>query len=262
MDPVAINCEAKLVTLSCGDDDDDDDLAWLLAGCQSNGSTEETLKCKQENILHKDDYDCNDVFHIAALTESRRNRLADTNSSNSCGLMALDMPYDHHRPQLEIDREIGAMLRDAGALTSRDLTNRRINPGDDDLTTCRMIGSKSSLLLITTLLAVITYQLPFCAHNSIIELNEQDSIMSSSIVLLFNSIVFVASVVTTIFLQHELPMKWLPQLSLSAMFGSYMCMMKATSPNETLALLLISVPFLLLGAVGKNNSWPFKLKSK
>ncbi|PSS24519.1 Pre-mRNA-splicing factor like [Actinidia chinensis var. chinensis] len=128
-----------------------------------------------------------------------------------------------------------------------------ISPGNS------MMKSRNALLLIATVLATVTFQVPF--HN--LGRTSEDSskagtdglrqseFFTSRTFLFFNSIVFVASVVTSLFLLHEFPMKPLPQISISALFGSYMFSIKATSPNEAMPLLLISILFFLLAAAGK-----------
>ncbi|GFY92921.1 hypothetical protein Acr_08g0013170 [Actinidia rufa] len=122
-----------------------------------------------------------------------------------------------------------------------------------------MMKSRNALLLIATVLATVTFQVPF--HN--LGRTSEDSskagtdglrqseFFTSRTFIFFNSIVFVASVVTSLFLLHEFPMKPLPQISISALFGSYMFSIKATSPNEAMPLLLISILFFLLAATGK-----------
>ncbi|CAL5363210.1 unnamed protein product [Camellia sinensis] len=170
-----------------------------------------------------------------------------------------------------------------------DLVNQRMEHNDDcshrglsnrslDISTIKSImGSRNVLLLIATLLTTITYQVPFhvvgsaskvgYVHNYItgtFQLNKQYSLLSSTF-MLFNSEVFIASVVMTLFLLHEFPFKPWPQISVLALFGSYMCLIKAISPNGTLALLVISIPFLLLVAARKIYgfaSWNLMLSQK
>ncbi|KAI8031282.1 hypothetical protein LOK49_LG01G00185 [Camellia lanceoleosa] len=152
-----------------------------------------------------------------------------------------------------------------------DLVNQRMEHNDDDcshrglsnrssdISTIKSImGSRNVLLLIATLLTTITYQVLFhvlrsaskmgYVHNYItgtFQLNKQYSLLSSTF-MLFNSVVFIASVVMTLFLLHEFPFKPWPQILVLALFGSYMCLIKAISTNGVLTLLVISIPLLLL----------------
>ncbi|KAL7228274.1 hypothetical protein ACSBR2_007061 [Camellia fascicularis] len=219
--------------------------------------------------------------------------LADVNALTS--FKALDIPCDLPNSE-NIDIKFDTIVPEAGAkacdLTNQriehnddyshrglsnmcDLVNQRMEPNDDcshrglsnrssDISTIKSImGSRNVLLLIATLLATITYQVPFhvlgsaskmgYVHNyitSTFQLNKQYSLLSSTF-MLFNSMVFIASVVMTLFLLHEFPFKPWPQISVLALFGSYMCLIKAISTNGALALLVISIPFLLLVAARK-----------
>ncbi|CAL5363215.1 unnamed protein product [Camellia sinensis] len=110
----------------------------------------------------------------------------------------------------------------------------------------RIVGFGNVLLLIATLFATITFQVPFHLLGSTSKEGYiQDSIMSHSLMLL-NSMVFMASVGIIMFLLHEFPLKPWPHISISALFGSYMFSLKAVSPNEGPALFFISIPILLV----------------
>ncbi|KAF5959024.1 hypothetical protein HYC85_000233 [Camellia sinensis] len=145
-----------------------------------------------------------------------------------------------------------------------DCSHRGLSNRSSDISTIKSImGSRNVLLLIATLLTTITYQVPFhilgsaskmgYVHNYItgtFQLNKQYSLLSSTF-MLSNSAVFIASVLMTLFLLHEFPFKPWPQISVLALFGSYMCLIKTISTNGALALLVISIPFLLLVAARK-----------
>ncbi|XP_031120643.1 uncharacterized protein LOC116023774 [Ipomoea triloba] len=69
--------------------------------------------------------------------------------------------------------------------------------------------------------------------------------------VLLNSAGFIASVAVIMSVLHQLPLKPWPQISVCSWFGSYMCLMMKLSPHEALLLLSVSVPLLVLAAMGK-----------
>ncbi|XP_059627816.1 uncharacterized protein LOC132270653 [Cornus florida] len=181
----------------------------------------------------------------------------------------------------DIDVEIEKVLRQAGALRARDLSNHDSDP--DAVCHCREGYPKPSdnpikdivkprkeflcsvlLLLMATLVAKLTYQAAFSlpggtlkggytynyAANGSLQPKKRDLIVTSSFIL-FNSIGFVASVAVIIVLLHEFPMKPWPQICVCTLFGSYVCLIMATSPREALALLFLAIPFLLLASAAK-----------
>ncbi|KAI8032699.1 Ankyrin-1 [Camellia lanceoleosa] len=142
-----------------------------------------------------------------------------------------------------------------------DYSHRGLSNGLSEISTVmRIIGFRNVLLLIATLFATITFQVPFHLLGSTSkDCYIHDSIMSRSLMLL-NSMVFIASVGIIIFLLHEFPLKPWPHISISALFGSYMFSLKAVSPNEGPALFFISIPILLVG-ICRKTLWLFKQKS-
>ncbi|XP_059627822.1 uncharacterized protein LOC132270659 [Cornus florida] len=187
----------------------------------------------------------------------------------------------HDQPNCkDADVEIGKILRQAGALRARDLPNH--NSHHDTVYLCREGCHKPShnpikailklrreymcgvLLLMSALVATMTYRAAFSlrggtlkdgysyhyAANDTIQLKKQDSVVNRSFIL-FNSTGFVASVAVIIFLLHDFPLKPWPQISVSTMFGSYMCLIMAISPQEAFPVLVVAIPFLLLAAAGK-----------
>ncbi|XP_019164569.1 PREDICTED: uncharacterized protein LOC109160782 [Ipomoea nil] len=69
--------------------------------------------------------------------------------------------------------------------------------------------------------------------------------------VVLNSTGFIASVAVIMSVLHHLPLKPWPQISVCSWFGSYMCLMMKLSPHEALLLLCVSVPLLVLAAMGK-----------
>ncbi|CAL5361944.1 unnamed protein product [Camellia sinensis] len=146
---------------------------------------------------------------------------------------------------------------------SRELTTHKMKHNDDYShrglsnglleisTVMRIVGFRNVLLLIATLFATITFQVPFHLLGSTSKDGYiHDSIMSRLLMLL-NSMVFITSVGIIIFLLHEFSLKPWPHISISALFGSYMLSLKAVSPNEGPALFFISIPILLVGICRK-----------
>lgn len=78
-------------------------------------------------------------------------------------------------------------------------------------------------------------------------LTGKDAITSRSIIAM-NSLVFIVSLVTDMFLLHKFTYKWELQMALFALFGAYICLMKVMIPQAALPLFLLSVPFLLFAA--------------
>ncbi|XP_059625300.1 uncharacterized protein LOC132268475 [Cornus florida] len=172
--------------------------------------------------------------------------------------------------------EIEKMLQQAGALRAKELFIH--DSGHDAVCHCREGSHKPSqnvitgqreflccvLLLMAALVAKITYQAAFSfsvgalkegyaynyAANGILQLKKRDSIANRSF-MLFNSSGFVASVAVIISLLHEFPLKPWPQISASTLFGSYMCLVMATSPRDAFVLLFLAIPLITLAAAGK-----------
>ncbi|XP_059627820.1 uncharacterized protein LOC132270657 isoform X2 [Cornus florida] len=189
-----------------------------------------------------------------------------------------------------IDTEIEEMLREAGALSAKDLRNHDndrdavydfdihddavydfgggcAEPSHNSINAIiktKRVYLYGVLLLMASIVAKITYQTAFSvlggtlrerysysyAENGTLQVKNRDSIVTGSF-MLFNSTAFVASVAMIIFLLHEFPLKPWPQITVSTLFGSYMYLIMATSPREALSLLFLASPFLLLAAAGK-----------
>ncbi|KAA8533927.1 hypothetical protein F0562_031444 [Nyssa sinensis] len=239
-------------------------------------------------LVNGKDYGGNTVLHIATSRKQLQtlkvlltynpsiSSVVDVNAMNSGGFTALDildvLPYCG-----KTDMEIDKLLRRAGALRARDMIHhdavyacRRGCHQPSNIDTIKAIIKPRReyacgvLLVIATMLATVTFRAAFSPPggnfkegyvynyhgDGTLQLKRSESIITSSF-LLFNSTGFVASVAIIIFLLHEFPMKPWPQISISTLFGSYMCLIMAISPSKALALLLIALPFLLLAALGK-----------
>ncbi|XP_060186562.1 uncharacterized protein LOC132615980 [Lycium barbarum] len=80
---------------------------------------------------------------------------------------------------------------------------------------------------------------------------ERDSTTITSSFILFNSTGFIASLAIVISILRGFPLKPWPQISVSMLFGSYMCLIMKILPLESWLILFLSVPLLLLAAAGK-----------
>ncbi|CAL5365311.1 unnamed protein product [Camellia sinensis] len=119
---------------------------------------------------------------------------------------------------------------------------------------------RTGLLLIAALTAATTFQVPFHFLGSTSkEGYEQHSIMRS-LIILCNSLVFIASMGVITYLLHEFPLKPLPHSLILALFGCYMLSLNAIIPNGALALFCISIPILLVG-ICREALWLFKPKT-
>ncbi|XP_057497515.1 uncharacterized protein LOC130782272 isoform X2 [Actinidia eriantha] len=201
------------------------------------------------------------VFRIAVAPKSRNLHLLFANLDNpndleTIYLAAVEIPNDP--PQSEkidvkiVERDPRELTNDVDVYDDHDRLPKYIQSDHDSQSGGNsngqlpnissgnsMMKSRNALLLIATVLATLTFQVPF--HN--LGRTSEDSskagtdglrqsdFFTSSTFIFFNSIVFVASVVTSLFLLHEFPMKPLPQISISALFGSYMFSIKANIPQ-------------------------------
>lgn len=123
---------------------------------------------------------------------------------------------------------------------------------DPSLITARKTSTSALLMTIfvlSTFLAGVSFSSSTFKEDY---LNSKDTITSHSIVAI-NSLVFIVSLVTDMFLVHKFSCKWELQIVLFALFGAYICLMKATIPQAALPLFMISFPFLLIAAVG--DAW-------
>lgn len=194
-------------------------------------------------------------------------RWVQVNAKNSGGFTALDILYVLPHTG-KIDLEIEKILQKYGALRTKnnaDCDTHLCMKGLSNVKSTRRSRltrpvSYDVLLLVATLLATITFQAAL-SFPSIVStnigpllgtpyLNRGDSITTRSFVL-FNSIGFIAAVATLIFMLHQFPIKPWPQISVSTLFGSYMCVINIISPREALPLFSLSIPLLLLAAAGK-----------
>ncbi|KAF5959018.1 hypothetical protein HYC85_000227 [Camellia sinensis] len=140
---------------------------------------------------------------------------------------------------------------------SDDYSHRGLSNRSSDISPdmCN-VGFRNVLLLIATLIATITFQVPFHLLGSTSKEGYiQDSITRRWFVL-FSSMVFISSAGVIIFLLHEFPLKPWPHISISALFGSYMLSLKAVSPNEAPALFFVSIPILLVGMWAPTQAQP------
>ncbi|CAK9188032.1 unnamed protein product [Ilex paraguariensis] len=242
------------------------------------------------HLINGKDYDGKTPLHLAIsrkqiqtlkvlLTRNQStSELVDVNATSCGGFTALDI-LDVLEYSQSVDVEVYNILHQAGALRARDLANRDTNQyaAQDDKRKGLKTTDKSSivpsirvanhhmLLLMATMVTTITYQAAlhspdgtFKAHYSYnytsngsnLQLKKQESIITQSF-LLFNSIGFVGSLAVVIFLLHGFPLKPWPQITVSMLFGSYMCCIMSISPNEAWFLLFFAIPFLLLAAAGK-----------
>ncbi|XP_057497883.1 uncharacterized protein LOC130782559 [Actinidia eriantha] len=181
------------------------------------------LSCDQSHVP-------NSLFYTSLkqpLAVLVRSDLADTDKR-------VDIPY--------VDMETEA-TRD------QDSTNKRVDKNyhsrlSKALSDVKIEKSRSALLIVATLLAALTYWVQF-------QINKQDSTMLRYLVF-FNSMVFIVSVGTTLFLLQDLPFKPWPQITMLGLFVSYMLAVKEVSPNEAMPLFLISIVFLLLALICRN----------
>ncbi|THF97766.1 hypothetical protein TEA_025983 [Camellia sinensis var. sinensis] len=119
---------------------------------------------------------------------------------------------------------------------------------------------RTGLLLIAALTAATTFRVPFHFLGSTSkEGYEQHSIMRS-LIILCNSLVFIASMGVITYLLHEFPLKPLPHSLILALFGCYMLSLNAIIPNGALALFCISIPILLVG-ICREALWLCKPKT-
>ncbi|CAN4081032.1 unnamed protein product [Withania somnifera] len=79
---------------------------------------------------------------------------------------------------------------------------------------------------------------------------ERDLTITSSFIL-FNSTGFIVSLAIVISILRGFPLKPWPQISVTMLFGSYMCLIMKILPLESWLVLFLSVPLLLLAAAGK-----------
>ncbi|XAR67999.1 hypothetical protein NMG60_11002970 [Bertholletia excelsa] len=223
-------------------------------------------------LLNLGDYDGNTALHLSCSRKQHqivRALLSSTsvnvNALNSSGITALDIlhvvPYSG-----KLDLEINMILREAGGKRARDLTEMKTKPTDNDfgkgpsdklsdIRTARLTGwCLSLLLLMFTATATITFQAVFHFPAS---RNKQDSILLGSFIC-FNSTTFIVSIAMIIYILHQYPLKPWPQLSISTLYASYMCIIMTKSPNNALLLLLLSIPFLVMAAGGKFLVLPIK----
>ncbi|CAL5363209.1 unnamed protein product [Camellia sinensis] len=230
--------------------------------------------------LNCKDFEGNTALHLSTSASTKQpqtlralliNEWLDAKALNSGGSLTLDIPCDlpnsenMHVKFNKIGPKDGARSCDLINQRSKhndDYSHRRLSNGSSDMSTVKsFIGSRNALLLIAIFFTTTTYQVPFhflspkegYVHNYMtdsFQVNKQYSLFPCTF-LLFNSMVLIASVIMTLFLLHEFPFKPWPQISVSALFGSYMCSIKAISPNGAWALLFISIPFSLLAAAGK-----------
>ncbi|XP_059627052.1 ankyrin repeat-containing protein At2g01680-like [Cornus florida] len=242
-------------------------------------------------LIDEKDFVGNTVLHLATSRKQLQTlkvlltydptirSLVDVNTLNSGSFTALDildvLPYEG-----KIDMEIDKILRRAGALRARDLAKHDTNHDavynsiKDQFhkyshNTIKNIiepprESTNALLLVATMVATITFAALHVLPTSLLkqgyaynydvngfpQLKNQDSIIIGSFILL-NSTGFVASVALIIFLLYEFPLKPWPQISISTLFGSYMCSIMAISPGETMALFFLVIPIFILAAAGK-----------
>ncbi|CAL5322059.1 unnamed protein product [Camellia sinensis] len=156
--------------------------------------------------------------------------------------------------------------------SSRDFAIQIIEPDDDyshrGLLNWLSNGSivepsvqfRTGLLLIATLIAATTFQVPFHFLGNTSKLGyEQHSIMRS-LIISCNSLVFIASVGVITYLLHEFPLKPLPHSLILALFGCYILSLHAIMPNGALVLFFISIPILLVG-ICKEALWLCKPKT-
>lgn len=88
------------------------------------------------------------------------------------------------------------------------------------------VGFTNVLLLVATIIAAITFQVPFHLLGSTVKVDKQDSVMGSSVIFC-NSLMFIASAAVIILLLDEFPFKPLPQISILALFCCYVCTLMA-----------------------------------
>lgn len=79
---------------------------------------------------------------------------------------------------------------------------------------------------------------------------KRDLTITSSFIL-FNSTGFIVSLAIVISILRGFPLKPWPQISVSMLFGSYMCLIMKIFPLESWLVLFLSVPLLLSAAAGK-----------
>ncbi|CAL5365025.1 unnamed protein product [Camellia sinensis] len=230
--------------------------------------------------FRRKDFEGNTALHLSTPANTKQpqtlrvlliNELLDAKALNSGGSVTLDIPCDlpnsenMHVKFSKIGPKDGARACDLTNQRSKhndDYSYRRLSNRSSDMSTVNsIIRSRNALLLIAIFFTAITFQVPFhflgpkegYVHTYMtdsIQVNKQYPLFPCTF-LLFNSMVFIASVIMTLFLLHEFPFKPWPQISVLALFGSYMCSIKAISPNGARALLFISIPFSLLAAAGK-----------
>ena len=134
-------------------------------------------------------------------------------------------------------------------MRDQDSTNKRVDKNyysrlSKALSDVKIEKSRSALLIVATLIAALTYRVQF-------QINKQDSTMLGYLVF-FNSMVFIVSVGTTLFLLQDLPFKPLPQITMLALFASYMLAVKEVSPDEAMPLFFISIVLLVVALICRN----------
>ncbi|CAK9188029.1 unnamed protein product [Ilex paraguariensis] len=186
-------------------------------------------------------------------------KVVDVNAMSSGGFTALDILDVLPRDRI-FDVEIGRILGQAGALRARGLANRDTNQHAALRYKRKIfIARHVVVLLMATLVLITGYQAAFPILNGTLkedyfrnptldgtlQRNKQESF------IMFNSIWFVGSLAVVIFLLRKFPFKPWSQISVSMLFGSYMCCIFSMSPGEAWNLLLLAIPLLLLAAAGK-----------
>ncbi|CAL5363204.1 unnamed protein product [Camellia sinensis] len=119
---------------------------------------------------------------------------------------------------------------------------------------------RTGLLLIAALTAATTFQVPFHFLDSTSKEGYEQHSNMRSLIILCNSLVFIASVGVITYLLHEFPLKPLPHSLILALFGCYMLSLNAIIPNGALALFFISIPILLVG-ICREALWLCKPKT-
>nr|GMD35137.1 serine/threonine-protein kinase TNNI3K-like [Ipomoea batatas] len=113
---------------------------------------------------------------------------------------------------------------------------------------------QQNVILIMAMLTAATTFLAACSFAGVVSQDSETTRDYSSLAgpfVLLNSAGFIASVAVIMSVLHQLPLKPWPQISVCSWFGSYMCLMMKLSPHEALLLLCVSVPLLMLTAMGK-----------
>ncbi|CAN4090459.1 unnamed protein product [Withania somnifera] len=211
---------------------------------------------------------------MASVGDQEVTRFSDISSFRSCTVKTLknlrDLPLFSYRNTRENETP-----KQAGVGKFKDLKKNDFNccavhasrneKGRSHLSTnaALKVNREYVLLPAATLLAIVMFTAACRFPRFITKANyiynydtsrivqEKRDLSITSSFILFNSTGFILSLAIVISILRSFPLKPLPQIAVSMLFGSYMCLIMKILPLESWLVLFLSVPLLLLAAAGK-----------